>query len=377
LAGRRTNLALLVLLPLAGLTGLGCFLVGSGVVGPVVAAHGMVGLGLLALSPWKSAVARRGLRRTRPGRADSLALAVLVVVALATGLLHSMGLLVRVRDVPVLTVHVGAGLAALLPAVAHVRRRRVRPRRADLSRRAMLRLALLGGGAGVLYRGLEASAAALSLPGADRRATGSYELSSDDPAGMPVTSWLLDEVPALDPAVWRLTVTSHAGRRDWALAELRELGASGSSAILDCTGGWWSRQRWTGVRLADLLPPGATGSVEVVSATAFVRRHGHGDVCLHRLRHTVATVLVSQGQLLQANDDSATPKPAPPCGSTATPSRCTTSTSPTGSNNSSATELNPEGFIAGLHGRPWALAFPRRSSYTYGYDKPCRADASG
>ncbi len=34
--------------------------------------------------------------------------------------------------------------------------------------------------------------------------------------------------------------------------------------------------------------------------TAFVRRHGNGDVCLHRLRHTVATVLVSQGQLLQA-----------------------------------------------------------------------------
>jgi len=34
--------------------------------------------------------------------------------------------------------------------------------------------------------------------------------------------------------------------------------------------------------------------------TAFVRRHGNGDVSLHRLRHTVATVLVSQGQLLQA-----------------------------------------------------------------------------
>jgi integrase len=32
----------------------------------------------------------------------------------------------------------------------------------------------------------------------------------------------------------------------------------------------------------------------------FVRRHGHFDVCLHRLRHTVATVLVADGQLLQA-----------------------------------------------------------------------------
>ena len=34
--------------------------------------------------------------------------------------------------------------------------------------------------------------------------------------------------------------------------------------------------------------------------TAFVRRHEHPDVCLHRLRHTVATVLVADGKLLQA-----------------------------------------------------------------------------
>ena len=33
---------------------------------------------------------------------------------------------------------------------------------------------------------------------------------------------------------------------------------------------------------------------------SFCRRHGHGDVTLHRLRHTVATVLVADGQLLQA-----------------------------------------------------------------------------
>ncbi len=33
---------------------------------------------------------------------------------------------------------------------------------------------------------------------------------------------------------------------------------------------------------------------------AFVRRHGRPSVCLHRLRHTVATVLVADGQLPQA-----------------------------------------------------------------------------
>ncbi len=32
----------------------------------------------------------------------------------------------------------------------------------------------------------------------------------------------------------------------------------------------------------------------------FTRRHGHGEVTLHRLRHTVATVLVEHGRLLRA-----------------------------------------------------------------------------
>jgi DMSO/TMAO reductase YedYZ molybdopterin-dependent catalytic subunit len=44
--------------------------------------------------------------------------------------------------------------------------------------------------------------------------------------------------------------------------------------VLDCTGGWWSRQEWTGVRLDRLLPgPEVPGrSVNVVSATGFHRR---------------------------------------------------------------------------------------------------------
>lgn len=33
---------------------------------------------------------------------------------------------------------------------------------------------------------------------------------------------------------------------------------------------------------------------------AFTRRHGHGDVTLHRLRHTVAAALVDHGKLLRA-----------------------------------------------------------------------------
>lgn len=52
--------------------------------------------------------------------------------------------------------------------------------------------------------------------------------------------------------------------------------------------------------------------------------HGHPDVCLHALRHTVATFLVTDGHLLQPSSASVTPKPAPPCASSATPCLCMT-----------------------------------------------------
>lgn len=111
----------------------------------------------------------------------------------------------------------------------------------------------------------------VDLPGARRRATGSYEVSSGDPAGLPNTAWLFDEVPTADPASWRLTVRAAGKERRWTLAEIRR-GTDTVSAVLDCTGGWWSRQQWTGTRVTRLLPEGARGTVEVISATGYRRR---------------------------------------------------------------------------------------------------------
>ena len=271
MAGRRTNLALLALLPLAVITGAVTFLVGSGPIALVVIAHGVVGIMLLVLVPWKSAIARRGLRRRRPGQATSLLLALAVVVALLTGLAHSTGLLVSAFGITALQVHVGAALVALVPAALHVRRRRTRPRTTDLSKRFVLRGGLLVAAAGGLYAALEGTSHLLGLPGSRRRATGSYETGSGDPAAMPDTSWLLDAVPSIDEDAYRMTLTSAGTSRDWPLAELMSYGDE-VSAIIDCTGGWWAEQVWTGVRLRRLLPDGATGSVQVTSATGYSRR---------------------------------------------------------------------------------------------------------
>jgi DMSO/TMAO reductase YedYZ molybdopterin-dependent catalytic subunit len=271
MAGRRTNLALLLLVPAAALTGLLTFVVGSGPVAPVVVTHALVGLAVLVLSPWKSAIVRRGLRRSRPGRDLSVVLTALVLVALGSGLSHSSGIWRGTAALTAMQLHVAAGLGAVVLTAAHVRRRRTRPRAADLSRRSLVRAGALVLGTAAAYTVLDGAARALALPGASRRATGSYQVSSGAPEGMPVTSWLLDVAPERGSSTWVVTVSSGGSGRGWTVEELRALGDQ-ASVVLDCTGGWWSRQEWSGARLSRLLPQGATGSVEVVSRTGYRRR---------------------------------------------------------------------------------------------------------
>jgi hypothetical protein len=87
-AGRRTNLALLALLVLAFVTGVASWAVGSALVRWNVIAHGIVGLSILALAPWKSTIARRGLQRRRPGRGTAIAFAVLIVTSVVAALVQ-------------------------------------------------------------------------------------------------------------------------------------------------------------------------------------------------------------------------------------------------------------------------------------------------
>ena len=270
-SGRQANLALLVVVPLSAATGFTMFLLGSGPVWPVAILHGVVGLLVVVLVPWKSVVVRRGLQRPhRAGVVASLALGASVALALVTGLAHIEGALLASAPVTTLQLHVGAGLLAVVLTFAHARRRRVRARRKDLSRRSFVRLAVLTSAAGVLETGVQAAGAATAQRGI-RRPTGSFRLTSSSVDAIPATSWLFDQAPDIDLAAWRLTVMTAGSRRDWSLAELAQW-SDRQVAVLDCTGGWWTEQEWSGVRLSRLLPPVTTGSVQVVSATGYTRR---------------------------------------------------------------------------------------------------------
>lgn len=275
MAGRRTNLALAVLLALALVTGLVSFAIGTGWVRPILVLHGLTAVAIVLLVPWKSAIAQRGLRRKREGTVLSTLLAVLVVAALLSGVAHSVFNVESVGPLAIMQIHVGAAVGALVLGVAHIWQRPQRIRMSDLSRRNFIRSGALAAGAVFGYFAVEAAAGATGLPGGSRRFTGSHETGSFEPAAMPVTSWINDRPPPLG-TIRMLTVSTRSTATQWSLDELAAFDDR-VTVTLDCTGGWHATQDWSGVRL-DRLIDTAGGSVRVISATGYDRRFSIGDL---------------------------------------------------------------------------------------------------
>src|SRR5439155_10002325 len=147
----------------------------------------------------------------------SMVLGVLVVAVVVTGLGHSSGLVRSIGPLTAMQVHVGTALASIPFVLWHVVVRPVRPRRTDLSRRALVRSGLWLGGSALAYSGIAGLGRLVRLPGAERRFTGSYETGSLDPDSMPVTQWLTDRVPSIDQRQWSLAVAEAYATRVWTL----------------------------------------------------------------------------------------------------------------------------------------------------------------
>jgi hypothetical protein len=231
---------------------------------------------------------RRVARRLARSGVSAL---VLVAAVLVSGVVWSTAGAGAVGGYTVLFWHGALGAVLGLGVLAHARVRAKPLRVRDVAGRRQF-LALAAGAVAVRWaqRPVER---ALGLPGARRRYTGSYPVG----AAFPVTSWVADDPAPLGPG-HRLAVRSLR----LSAAELdrgHEL-----VATLDCTGGFYTTQRWRGVRLGALLdeagvPAGAT-HVRVISVTSYrwsfplaeARRlllathvagvplsHGHGAPC--------------------------------------------------------------------------------------------------
>jgi uncharacterized membrane protein YhaH (DUF805 family) len=263
-AGRRTNVALLVVLIAAAVTGVLAFAAGTPIPARLATVvHGLFGLAVVLLVPWKTVI----VRRARAVRIASLVLVVLIAVCIASGLVEVFGGYGVIWRLTPIQVHVGsAALAAPLFAWHILRHRRQRLRRLDLSRRTLLRTGALTAGVAATYAALEGIGRLAGSASASRIATGSHYVGAD---AIPATIWLFDEVPALG-ASDRVNVAGTGLTVDDLTSRSMTV-----AARLDCTSGWYTDAEWTAVSLAELLPPeqlAAAASIEVVSVTGYRRR---------------------------------------------------------------------------------------------------------
>ena len=242
-------------------TGLLSLRAGSPPTAPLFLAHGVIGGALLVAVVMKlrrsvpDAIAARRWGRLALG---SL-LAALAVAALAGGLVWvASGRILSIGPWTVLTLHIWAALALVPIAAAHLiphRWRLIRPPRRRAGRGAVVsRRTLLATGAlaalGVVVWG--ATNVLDAVQGGVRRFTGSRWL----PAGgiPPPTTFFGEGAPPIDRDAWRLRVHGRvATERFMSLADLARIGASETTAVLDCTSGWVMETTWQGVALAAVL----------------------------------------------------------------------------------------------------------------------------
>jgi DMSO/TMAO reductase YedYZ molybdopterin-dependent catalytic subunit len=288
MTSRTVNLLLLVLLAIAGGTGIGTFLIGHPDGQWMFWTHRVASFGLLPLFIWKAGIVVRSLRQRGITASTLLSIASTALFALtfAYGLLWATvgvagGRLPLLGSTSGLGLHVTFALAFFPLLVIHVINRwpQVRGRVSDFaSRRTAIRYAALGLSGLLLWRSTEAVAARVGWEGADRRFTGSKIRGRFSGNDYPTVNWLSDPRPRIDPGRWTLRVDGLVERElSLSLTGFGEYEQETWTAILDCTGGWYTEQHWRGVPVRSLLEHAgirsSARSVVFHSETGYRRRY--------------------------------------------------------------------------------------------------------
>jgi DMSO/TMAO reductase YedYZ molybdopterin-dependent catalytic subunit len=257
-------------------TGVGTLFAGDSGSAWVFTVHGACGFVLAgALVVKLRRVGRRlvAVERWERGTYFGALATAFVVLALASGWAWAAGANVSLGGYSLLSWHFVLGLALVAVVAVHMALRARGIRRRDIAHRRQF---LVAGGAALgalaVWRAQRPVEAFFGLRGAKRRFTGSYEVASFEGNAFPTTSWVADNPRLLDPAGYRLAV---AGRvrtpRQLALADLDR--DDELVATLDCTGGFYSTQRWRGTTLERVIasagPLSDAHHVRVVSHTGY------------------------------------------------------------------------------------------------------------
>lgn len=244
--------------------------------------HRIAGYGILITLVWKTANVLRSMKwpRPSPARTASIALSVLLIICLATGVAWSLVGPYGWWTFSGVSWHIYVGAAIVPLLVWHIwYMARGFPIGFWVDRRLFLRTA------GAFVVGLaawqvsEGVARAADLNGQSRRFTGSYKARDFSGNDFPRVSWLNDDPQPIDSTQWRLRVHGTVNRElelTYSVLTNVEKTVEETTATIDCTGGWHSTQRWRGVALRDVIeelrPSESARSVIVRSVTGYYRK---------------------------------------------------------------------------------------------------------
>ncbi|HJT59474.1 MAG TPA: molybdopterin-dependent oxidoreductase [Ktedonobacteraceae bacterium] len=219
--------------------------------------HGITGFWLLLLlwgklrRVWPRLIhLRRWDRRTIFG----LLALLLVTLALGSGIWWVTGGEWYFAGFNLLNWHIALGFALTAIILFHMFARAKRLRKRDMvGRRRILHFGALLIGSIALWPAQQLTEHVLNLPGANERFTGSRESGSYAGNAFPTSSWVADSPHSINVQTWRLLLDGAINTpRAFSYDELVSVGDT-LEATLDCTGGFYSTQRWRGVRIDHLL----------------------------------------------------------------------------------------------------------------------------
>ena len=252
---------------------------------------------------WKATIILGVYRRKKRWDLRRMAFAImagLLILSLLTGLLWTFYGPKYLLGFSYVTIHIFLAVLLFLLVGWHLISHRwiVKvPEARD--RRAFFRAASLATAGFVAWQISNLTKQGLSLPGSDRRFTGSYEVGSFSP-DFPRVSWINDDPDPIQIKNWSLVITGAAARPlTLTYQQLLEMSVAGEDVVLDCTGGWYSNQTWSGIPFNSILelikPKAEARSVTFESVSGYKRRFWLRESAGFLLATRVAGDVLSHG----------------------------------------------------------------------------------
>ena len=241
--------------------------------------HGIGAYAIILLLVWKGQIIVDALRRknvwTNARRAYLLLLALLVLT-LVSGIAWTIWGPIYLAQFSVISLHIYLAVPLITLLAWHAWRQRFvlrLPQSRD--RRLFLRSITLAAG-GALALELMNRLRLAGLARLPRRFSGSYETGSFT-GHFPTVSWIADRAPVVDSQTWQLLIDGQVRQPlTYSYAHLLEMAEDEITAVLDCTGGWYTEQVWRGLRVNRLLAAvtvrGTAKSITFESLTGYKRR---------------------------------------------------------------------------------------------------------